>query len=46
MIKLFRGDSEVFRGLFKEKEKLIYNEYEIAVDDFRYWTNLVVVTES
>jgi cytochrome c biogenesis protein len=46
MIKLFRGDSEVFRGLFREKEKLIYNEYEIAVDDFRYWTNLVVVRES
>jgi cytochrome c biogenesis protein len=46
MIKLFRGDSEVFRGLFREKEKRIFDEYEITVDDFRYWTNLVVVRES
>jgi cytochrome c biogenesis protein len=46
MIKLFRGDTEVFKGLFKEQEKRIFEEYEITVDDFRYWTNLVVVRES
>lgn len=46
MIKLVKGEGEVFRGLFKPGEKQVVGEYEVSVPDFRHWVNLVVVQEA
>jgi cytochrome c biogenesis protein len=46
MIKFFRGDREIFKGLFKPGETRPFEEYNITMNDYKYWTNLVVVRES
>jgi cytochrome c biogenesis protein len=46
MVKIFRGDQEVFKGLFKPGDEYAFGEYRIKSPDYKNWVNLIVVRET
>lgn len=45
MIKLFRGDQEVFKGLFRPGEEQVWEGRRIRIPDYRQWVTLNVTKE-
>ncbi len=46
MVKLYRGERELFKGLFKPGESAVWEGKRISVPDYRHWVSLVVTRES
>jgi cytochrome c biogenesis protein ResB len=45
LIRLFRGDQELFNGLFKPGDQEQWEEIRISVPDYRHWVTLTVTKE-
>ncbi|MBK5276772.1 MAG: cytochrome c biogenesis protein ResB [Desulfuromonadales bacterium] len=45
LVRIFRGDREVFKGLFKPGDEEIWEGSRIRVPDYRHWVTLNVTKE-
>lgn len=45
LVRIFRGDREVFKGLFKPGDEEIWEGNRIRVPDYRHWVTLNVTKE-
>ena len=45
MVKLFRGEREVFKGLFRPGEEAVWEGRRISVPDYKHWVAFAVTRE-
>ncbi|MBJ6723114.1 cytochrome c biogenesis protein ResB [Geomesophilobacter sediminis] len=45
LVRLFRGDRQVFQGLFQPGDEALWEGVRIRVPDFRHWVSLTVTSE-
>jgi cytochrome c biogenesis protein len=46
MVKLYRNDTEIAKGLLNPGDEQNFEQYRLAFIDYKQWVNLVVVRES
>lgn len=46
MVRLYRGETEVGKGLFRPGETAQLGEYRVSVPDYRHWATLVVTRDA
>jgi cytochrome c biogenesis protein len=46
LVRLYRGDREVFKGLFKPGDERMWEGARIRVPDYRHWVTLIVTRDA